>query len=190
METHDVYIVWNADFVHATHDGYCSGDESEEVYTKGKIYVTHSISEINYKCLLSIIHHKEFLSIIGKSMAFDNQLEYRKFLSCPGSGYCGDSREYNLNHELLILLKSPLNITFIEPSDIYLIDYLFDDLEDSSKIDDKFMLDAELTKIRNSMKMTITTILCLKQMGINKDICRMVGKTVSTTELFPNFNYC
>ena len=175
-----VYIIWKVEFIRATHDGYCSGGDNDEEASEGETCVTYNISKENYDCLISMQTIKNIFNHIKLTC----NIKYIKELSCPGSGYCGSS-DNGLNHQLMIILIEPLYFSFDRPLGLDL-SVIFDDFVDNSKLDGNSLeVERELTDIRKSIKMVVTAMLCLRSVGLPKDICGLIGKLVSTTKLFP-----
>jgi hypothetical protein len=175
-----IYIIWKVEFIRATHDGYCSGGDNDEEVSYGETCVKYSISKENHDCLFSL---RTIKNIFNHIKLTDNH-KYIKELSCPGSGYC-DPSEHGLYHQLMIILVEPLYYLFDRPLG-YDLSIMFDDFLDNSKLNGNSLeLEKQLIDIRHDIKVVVTVMLCLRFIGVPKDICKLIGKLVSTTKLFP-----
>jgi hypothetical protein len=183
MDNKSVYIVWKVEFIRATHDdGYCSGGENYEEISEGVVDVTYSISKENYDCLVSLQHIKNIFDLFCMEEILLVQ-KFKRSLICHGSGYCDPSIN-GLNHEMLILLVKPLYYIFNKSLDLNFSE-IFDDINDDTELNGNSKeLEKILTNIRENIKVVVTTLICMRYMGLNNDICKLIGRLMSTTKLF------
>jgi hypothetical protein len=102
MEEKFVYLCWKVDVITADHDGYCSGEDNDELIHSDVLCLRYWVTEEEYDWLKELNSIPKFFEmfnepdVVGDLMPVIENDDFG--ITGGGSGYCGES-EHGLKHE-------------------------------------------------------------------------------------------